>query len=110
MYARVARFEGGDPSVIDEQVAEMKEQMAAGASGQVPAGAPEQVGTLMETVRRFMQLVDRSSGTSLGIAFCDTEEDARRADAALNEMSPSEGAGRRTAAEIFEVVLDESMT
>jgi hypothetical protein len=31
----------------------------------------------------------------------------RRADAALNEMSPGEGEGRRTGLEIYEVVLDE---
>ena len=37
------------------------------------------------------------------------EDDARRADEALNAMSPDEGGGRRTgAAEIYEVVLDES--
>jgi hypothetical protein len=74
----------------------------------MPAGAPEQVRTLMDTVSRFVELVDRSSGTSLGIAFCETEEDVRRADAALNEMSPPDNVGKRTAVEIFEVALDES--
>jgi RecB family exonuclease len=108
MYARVARFEGNDPSLIDEQVAEMKQQMSAAGSGELPADAPEQARTLMDTVTRFMELVDRESGTSLGIAFCETEEDMRRADAALNEMSPPEGGPRRTGVDIFEVVLDES--
>jgi hypothetical protein len=32
----------------------------------------------------------------------------RRADAALNEMSPREGAGRRVSVEIYEVLLDEA--
>ena len=108
MYARVARFEGNDPSLIDEQVAEMKRQMSAARSGELPAETPEQARTLMDTVSRFMELVDRESGTSLGIAFCETEEDMRRADEALNEMSPPEGGPRRTAVDIFEVVLDES--
>ena len=108
MYARVARFEGGDPSRIDEQVTEMKEQMAAARSGNLPAAAPEQVRTLMDTVTRFLELVDRSSGASLGIAFCETEEDVQRAHAALNEMSPPEGGPKRTSVDILEVVLDEN--
>jgi hypothetical protein len=109
MYARIARFEGLDASRIDEQVAEMKRQMDEGrASGDLPAGAPEEVRTLMETVKRVLQFADRESGSALGIVFCETEEDMRRADAALNEMSPGEGAGRRTSVEIYEVLLDET--
>jgi len=108
MYARVARFEGLDQSRIDEQAAERKRQMEAGRSGTVPEGAPEQVVTLMETVKRAIELVDRDRGNSLAIIFCETEEDVRRADAALDEMSPGEGEGRRTGKDIYEVVLDES--
>jgi hypothetical protein len=109
MYARVARFEGLDPSRIDQDVAEMKQQMSAGSSGELPEGAPEEARTLMETVTRWVQLVDREKGTAVGIAFCASEEDARRADEALNAMSPGEGQGRRTGvAEIYEVVIDET--
>lgn len=108
MYARVARFEGMDLSNIDEQVAEMRQRMAAAAAGDLPAGSADQIRTLMETITRFVQLVDRESGEAIAIAFCETEADARRADAALDEMSPDEGEGRRTSAEILEVVLDES--
>jgi hypothetical protein len=108
MYARIARFEGGEPSRIDEQVAEMKMQMQSAKSGGLPADAPEGVQTLMENVSRFMHSVDRQSGTSVGIAFCETEAEMERADAALNQMSPEEGSGSRTSAEIFELVLDES--
>lgn len=109
MYARVARFEGIDASRIDEQAADMRRQMATARPGDLPEGAPEQVRTLMETVTRFVQLVDREQGTAIAITFCATEDDARRADAALNEMSPGEGEGRRTGpADIYEVVLDES--
>jgi len=107
MYARVARFEGLDASRIDESVAEMKQQLNAGRSGEVPEGAPAQVGTLMETVKRFVELVDRDNGTAVGIVFCDTDEDMRRADEALNEMSPGEGQGRRTSVDIYEVAIDE---
>jgi hypothetical protein len=108
MYARIARFEGIDMSQIDDQIAEMKRQMDEGRSGDLPEGAPEQVRTLMGTVKRVLQFVDRESGTAVGIVFCETEEDMRRADAALSEMSPGEGGGRRTSLEIYEVMLDES--
>lgn len=109
MYARVARFEGLDSSRIDEDVADMKRQMDAGRSGELPEGAAEEARALMETVTRWVQLVDRNKGTAIGIAFSESEEDARRADEALNAMSPGEGQGGRTgAAEIYEVVLDES--
>jgi hypothetical protein len=108
MYARIARFEGGDAASMDAQVAEMRTQMHGARSGNLPADAPEEVGTLMEAVSRFMHFVDRKSGTSVSIAFCETEEDVRAADAVLNQMSPEEGSGSRTSAEIFELVLDES--
>ena len=109
MYARIARFEGLDASRIDEQVAEMKRQIDEGrVSGELPAGAPEEVQTLMETVKRVLQFADRESGSALGIVFCETEEDMRRAHAALNEMSPGEGAGRRTSVQVYEVLLDET--
>jgi hypothetical protein len=111
MYARVARFEGLDVSKIDEDVANMKQQMDAGRSGQLPADAPEEARELMETVARWVQLVDRDAGTAVGIAFSASEEQIRRADRVLNAMSPPEGAGRRSgAAEIYEVVLDESFS
>ena len=109
MYARVARFEGLDQSRIDEDIAEMKRQMDAGRSGELPEGAPEDARVLMETVTRWVQLADRDKGTAIALAFCESEGDARRADDALNAMSPDQGQGRRVgAAEIYEVVLDES--
>jgi len=109
MYARIARFEGIAPGRIDEQVAEMKRQSAAARSGDVPSDTPSEVQTLMETVTRFLYVVDREKGTGIGITFSETEENMRRADAAMNEMSPGDEDGRRTGpAEIYEVVLDDS--
>ena len=90
MYARVARFEGLDASRLDEQVAEMKRQMDAGRSGELPEGAPEEARTLMQTVKRFVQFVDRDKGTAIGIVFSESEGDMRRAHEALNAMSPGE--------------------
>ena len=109
MYARIAHFAGSAPGRIDEQVAEMKRQSATARSGDVPTDTPAQVQTLMETVTRFLYVVDREKGTGVGISFCETEEDMRRANAAMNEMSPGDDDGRRTGpADVYEVVLDES--
>lgn len=106
MYVRIARFEGVDVGSIDEQVAEMRQQMQ---SSELPADAPPELQKLMETVNRFVQLVDRGNGTTLGLAYSETEDDMRRADEALNAMSPpSDAMGRRTGVEIYEVALDES--
>ncbi len=108
MYARIARFEGADPAKIDEQVAQMRSEIQGAREGSLPEGAPQEVQTLTETVSRFLELVDRKTGASVGITFCETEDDMRRADEALNAMSPGEEGGRRTGVEIYEVVLDES--
>lgn len=109
MYARIARFEGGDVGSIDQQVADMKRQIGETRASGLSGDAPAEMRTLTETVSRFVELVDRKTGTSLGVTFCETEEDMRRADDALNEMSPpDDSGGRRTSVEIYEVALDES--
>ena len=108
MYVRAARFEGIDASQIDEEIAELRRQVEAAASGQVPEGAPPEAKVLMETVVRFVQLVDRESGTSLTLSFCRTEDDLRRADEVLNSMTPPAGAGRRTSVDHFEVAIDQA--
>jgi hypothetical protein len=107
MYVRIARFEGIDVGRVDADVDEMRSQMR---SGELPADAPPEAQTLMTTVRRFVQLVDRQNATTLGLAFCESEEDVRSADEALNAMSPpTDAMGRRTSVEIYEVALDESV-
>jgi hypothetical protein len=94
MYARIAKFEGGDP----EQAAAMRDQIEADmASGTPPEG--------LEGAKEVMLLVDREGGTRLGIVFFDTEEDMRRGDEALNAMSPGEASGRRSGVEIYEVAF-----
>ena len=109
MHARIAKFEGGDPARIDQEVEEMRKQIADTKESGLPADASEEMRMLTETVTRFVQLVDRKTGASVGISFCDTEEDMRRADDALNRMSPPDDSGaKRTGVEIYEVVLDES--
>jgi hypothetical protein len=108
MYVRIARFEGVDVGSIEEQLDEMRKQMQ---SGELPPDAPAELQTLMETVVRFVELLDRGNATTLGLAYCESEENMRRADEALNAMSPpSDAMGRRTGVEIYEVVLDESFS
>ena len=84
--------------------------MEAARGGQMPDDAPAGAQTLMETVVRWVELVDRSTGSSVGIAFCESEDDAGRADAALEAMSPPGGVGKRTSVGIYEVALDQSFT
>jgi hypothetical protein len=109
MYARVARFEGADPSKFDEQIGQMRQQSEEARRSGLPEDASPEMKTLAETVKRFLWLIDRNSGASLGISFCETEEDLRRADEAMNQMSPpDESGGRRTSVEKYEVALDDS--
>jgi hypothetical protein len=108
MYVRAARFEGFDPDQVDEQIADLRLQVESGAGGQLPDDAPPEAKVLMETVTRFVQLVDRKSGTFLALAYCRSEDDLRRADEAMNAMSPGEGGGRRTSVEHYEVAIDQS--
>jgi hypothetical protein len=111
VYVRIARFEGSDVARYDEDIAQMKRQIDDSRSGGLPEDAPPEMRTLGETVTRFLDLIDRKTGTSLGVTFCETEEDMRRADEALNAMSPPEDSGaRRTSVEIYEVGLDESFS
>jgi len=108
MYVRAARFEGMEQAQMEEEIAELRRQVEAGARGETPEGAPPEAKVLMETVVRFMQLVDRESGNSLALSFCRTEDDLRRADEALNAMTPPAGAGRRTSVDRYEVAIDQS--
>jgi len=89
MYARVATFEGGDPSKFDE----MAEQMSAG-------GAPEGV-----PATGFFFLVDRETGKSLGVVLFDSEADLETGSAALDAMTPPVAGvmGRRVSVEKYEV-------
>ena len=94
MYARVAKFEGGDAEALRRSAKEVNESASQGPPPGVPA-----VGYLM--------LIDPDSGRSMGIALFETEEALRQGDAALNEMSPS-GAdvGSRSSVELYEVGAD----
>jgi hypothetical protein len=96
VFVRIARFEGNDPSQADESIARVRSMM----EGPTPPG--------LENARRSMMLVDRQTGTGLGVTFFDTEEDLHAGDRALNEMARPTGAtGERTSVELYEVAIDK---
>jgi len=97
VYARLAQFTG-DPGSIDEMVAGIREQLESGAT---PPG--------LEGVQRVMVLIDRGTGKNTSLIFCASEDELRKADEALNQMTP-EGGVSRTAVELLEVAIDKDTT
>ena len=94
MYARVARFEGGEPDAIRQNAVETGSRAESGPPEGVPA-------------KGFLLLIDPDNGRGLGISLFETEDDLRQGDEVLNSMSPpSEGMGRRTSLETYEVAID----
>ena len=84
MHARVAAFEG-DIGRIDDLIGMIRERMSAGE--EIPGA------------KRFLMLIDRDSGTSLGITFFDSEDAIRAAEPIFEKMGdevPEELRGRRT--------------
>ncbi len=100
MYVRIAQFEGGDRD-WDEFADGIRDSIRSGAEG-TPLEAA------LDAVKRVMLLVDRESNRGANMVLCETEDDVRRVDDALNEMTPAGGRGTRTSVDIFEVVLDEA--
>jgi hypothetical protein len=98
MYVRIARFEGGDRN-WEDFAADVGETIRSGGQG-TPF---ESVG---DAAKRMMLLVDRESNRGANLILCETEDDLRRVDAALNEITPAAGRGARTSVEMYEVLLD----
>lgn len=94
MYARVARFEGGDREAIRRTAEEIRAQAGSGPPEGVPATG-------------FTLLVDPEGGRVLGVTLFATEADLRAGDKTLNEMTPPGGGlGRRTSVEMYEIAVD----
>jgi hypothetical protein len=87
MWVRVARFEGGTPEELDAEMARTKQHLADATTGGLPV--------VLEGVRRVLEAINRTEGTAVSMVFCETEEDLRKADQALNDMSPSSEASPR---------------
>jgi hypothetical protein len=94
MYARVAKWEGGDADAMRRSADEINSRSASGPPEGVPA-----IG--------FLLLTDPDNGRGLAVSLFETEEDRRKGDETLNSMSPpDDGLGRRTAVENYEVAVD----
>ncbi len=99
MYVRIARFENAEGN-WDERIKEIRNRMRSPGDGSPMAHA-------RGAVKRAMMLVDRENGRGAGLIFVESEEDLRRVDEAMNQMSPPEGGGTRTSVEMYEVAVDE---
>ena len=96
MYARIARFEGGDTSQMEAVIDGAREMMDSNFDSP-PEG--------LEGAKAVWMLVDRENARGLGVTLFENEEDLRRGDEALNAMSPALDAGqRRSSVEIYEVL------
>jgi len=94
MYARVARWEGAEAGAMRSAAEAINSESSSGPPPGVPA-------------KGFLLLIDPDSGRSLGIGLFETEEDLRKGDATLNEMSPEDdGLGERVSVENYEVAAN----
>ena len=114
MYARVARFEGGDPAALDREIDQMREQIRSGMSDEsieeaaAQPGGPsaEQMKWMRDAIKKMVVLVDPDKGGSAMVVFTETEEDIRRVDEMFNQMSPGDEGGKRQSADVYEVAID----
>jgi hypothetical protein len=116
MYARVTRFEGGNPASLQQELDGMRAQMESGVTDEAIDQMAEQVqgrferdevARLLGSIRRTLVLADVEQGSSAMVLFCDTEEDVRGVDALFDAMSPGEDGGKRQSADIYEVSIDQ---
>ena len=95
MHARVASFESRGPSMADELIGRVREQVSTGRN-------------TLPTARGFLMLIDRESGRSHSITFFDTEEHIRDAEPVFERMAedlPEALRGRRVSVEVYEVAF-----
>jgi len=96
MLARVTTFEGGTAEGIRAAVEQLRSDM--------PQGPPPGVKSNGLTV-----LVDPEGGRVMMIGLFASEENLRASESALEEMSPPEGAGKRTSVDVYQVGADIRM-
>jgi hypothetical protein len=101
VYARIARFESGERN-WDEFAAGVRDSIRSGGQG-------TPLETAIDAIKRVVLLVDREGNSGANLVICETEDDLRRADAALNAVTPAAGRGARTSVEMYEVLLDEEL-
>jgi len=98
MYVRIARFENAEGN-WDERIEAIRSRMR-------DPGEDSPMAEARGAVKRAMMLVDRENGRGAGLIFCESEEDLRRVDEAMNQMNPPSGGGTRSSVEMYEVAID----
>ena len=115
MYARLTRFEGADPSALEQDLEEMRKQMHTGMTDESINAMAEQVKgrferaqveSALKSIKRVLMLADREKGSSAMLVFCDTEDDVRRVDELFDQMSPGDEGGKRQSVDIYEVAIE----
>jgi hypothetical protein len=101
MFARMATFEGVDAEAADRTLDQVRERV-------------EPLMRDLAGYRGYLDLMDRSSGKAVTIAFFDSEQNLNAAEPTFDEEMPrqlgdlmEQWSGRRTGVERFEVVVDE---
>jgi hypothetical protein len=95
MFARVVRWEGGDPEALEKSAAEIRDR--AEAEEGPPPGVP---------AKEFLLFQDRANGKALAVTLFETEEDYRQGDETLSGMSPpGEGLGKRVSIDKYELAV-----
>jgi hypothetical protein len=108
MHVRIAEFEA-DTASLDQMVDGVRESLQKGREGGTPEGMTDEQAQGMSGVTRVMMMVDRETGRLVNLVFTETEDEMRRADEALNSMSPPGDGPRRTAVRKYEVAIDQPM-
>jgi heme-degrading monooxygenase HmoA len=96
MYARIAAFENPDVSLVDDLVSTVRGRVRAGSE--------------LPKATRFLMLLDREHGRSLGVTFFESEEAIHEAEPVFEKMGdeiPESKRGKRTSVDVYEVVLAE---
>jgi hypothetical protein len=104
MFARIATFESTDPAADERLMDE---------AGKIV----EPIIRGLEGIQGYQELVDRTSGRSLSIAYFDTEEHAIAAETIFDEELPKalgplmkQFNGHRVSVERFDVLVDERVS
>jgi len=90
MLARVTTWEGGDADGLRAAAEELRSN--------IPQGPPPGIKSTGITM-----LIDPDAGRAMMIGLFANEDDLRGSEAALKEMNPPDGMGRRVGVDVYEV-------
>jgi hypothetical protein len=96
MLARVTTFEGGTADGIRAAAEQLKSD--------IPQGPPPGIRS-----NGLTMLIAPEQGRVLFIGMFATEDDLKASEAALEDMTPPEGTGKRSSVEVYEVGADVRM-